>query len=68
MILTRRILIQMAIFALVATTALAVMVFGYMRLPEMLGIGQYKVPLSCQRPEGCIRGATSPTAAPRSAR
>ena len=43
MILTRRILIQMAIFALVATTALAVMVFGYMRLPEMLGIGQYKV-------------------------
>jgi len=42
MILTRRILIQMAIFALVATTALAVMVFGY-GLPEMLGIGQYKV-------------------------
>ncbi|MDT5208029.1 MAG: phospholipid/cholesterol/gamma-HCH transport system substrate-binding protein, partial [Mycobacterium sp.] len=43
MVLTRRILIQMAIFALVATTALAVMVFGYMRLPEMLGVGQYKV-------------------------
>jgi phospholipid/cholesterol/gamma-HCH transport system substrate-binding protein len=43
MILTRRILIQMAIFALVATTALAVMVFGYMRLPEMLGVGQYTV-------------------------
>ena len=34
MIMTRRILIQMAIFALVATTALAVMVFGYMRLPD----------------------------------
>ena len=43
MILTRRILIQMAIFLLVAVTALAVMVFGYMRLPEMLGVGQYKV-------------------------
>ena len=43
MILTRRILIQMAIFVLVAVTALAVMVFGYMRLPEMLGVGQYKV-------------------------
>ena len=43
MILTRRILIQMAIFAVVALTALAVMVFGYMRLPEMLGIGQYRV-------------------------
>jgi phospholipid/cholesterol/gamma-HCH transport system substrate-binding protein len=43
MILTRRILIQMAIFAVVATTALVVMVFGYMRLPDMLGIGQYRV-------------------------
>ena len=43
MILTRRILIQIAIFALVAIAALAVMVFGYMRLPEMLGVGQYRV-------------------------
>ncbi len=43
MILTRRILIQMAIFVLVSLTALAIMVFGYMRLPEMLGVGQYKV-------------------------
>ena len=41
--LTRRIVIQLAIFALVATTALAIMVFGYMRLPAMLGIGQYRV-------------------------
>jgi phospholipid/cholesterol/gamma-HCH transport system substrate-binding protein len=45
MILTRRILIQMAIFAVVATTALAIMLFGYMRLPEMFGIGQYRVTL-----------------------
>lgn len=43
MILTRRILIQIAIFALVALTALGIMVFGYMRLPEMLGVGQYRV-------------------------
>jgi phospholipid/cholesterol/gamma-HCH transport system substrate-binding protein len=49
MILTRQILIQMAIFAIVATTALAVMVFGYMRLPEMLGVGQYRV--TVQLPE-----------------
>jgi len=49
MILTRRILIQIAIFALVAIAALAVMVFGYMRLPEMLGVGQYRVIL--QLPE-----------------
>ena len=43
MILTRRILIQMAIFIAVAAAALAIMVFGYMRLPEMVGIGQYRV-------------------------
>src|SRR5919201_1649912 len=35
----------MAIFAVVATTALAIMVFGYMRLPAMIGIGQYRVTL-----------------------
>jgi phospholipid/cholesterol/gamma-HCH transport system substrate-binding protein len=43
MILTRQILIQMAIFALVATTALAIMLFGYMRVQDMVGIGQYRV-------------------------
>src|SRR3990170_1457848 len=43
MILTRQILIQMAIFAVVAITALAIMVFGYMRLPELMGIGEYRV-------------------------
>lgn len=41
--LTRRILIQMAIFALVATVALTIMVFGYMRLPAFFGVGQYQV-------------------------
>jgi phospholipid/cholesterol/gamma-HCH transport system substrate-binding protein len=41
--LTRQILIQMAIFAVIATTALAIMVLGYMRLPAFLGIGQYRV-------------------------
>ncbi|KUI31775.1 mammalian cell entry protein [Mycobacterium sp. IS-1496] len=43
--LTRRILIQMAIFAVVATSALVIMVFGYMRVPALLGIGQYEVTL-----------------------
>jgi phospholipid/cholesterol/gamma-HCH transport system substrate-binding protein len=43
--LTRQILVQMAIFAVIATTALAVMVFGYMRLPDLLGVGQYRVTL-----------------------
>jgi len=43
--LTRQILIQMAIFAVIATTALVIMVFAYMRLPAFLGIGQYRVTL-----------------------
>ncbi len=43
--LTRQIIIQMAIFALIATTALAIMVFGYMRLPALLGVGEYRVTL-----------------------
>lgn len=41
--LTRQILIQIAIFAVVATTALVIMVFGYMRVPELMGFGQYRV-------------------------
>jgi phospholipid/cholesterol/gamma-HCH transport system substrate-binding protein len=49
MILTRRIIIQMAIFALVATTALAVMLFGYMRVQDMVGVGEYRV--TVQLPE-----------------
>src|SRR5436309_8104922 len=45
MILTRRILIQMAIFIAVSLLALGIMVFGYMRLPEQMGVGQYRVKL-----------------------
>jgi phospholipid/cholesterol/gamma-HCH transport system substrate-binding protein len=41
--LTRQIVIQLAIFLLLAVTALGVMVFGYMRLPELMGIGQYRI-------------------------
>ncbi|HYO04909.1 MAG TPA: MlaD family protein [Mycobacterium sp.] len=41
--MTRQILIQMAIFAVIATTALAIMVLAYMRLPALLGVGQYRV-------------------------
>ena len=43
--LTRQILIQMAIFAVIATTALGIMVIGYMQLPTLLGVGQYRVTL-----------------------
>ncbi len=47
--LTRQILIQMAIFAVIATTALVIMVFAYMRLPAFFGVGQYHV--TVQLPE-----------------
>ena len=43
--LTRQMLIQLAIFTVLAVSAVAIMVFGYMRVPEMVGIGQYKVTL-----------------------
>src|SRR5262249_42488480 len=38
-----RILVQLTIFCVLALAALGVMVFGYMRLPELMGIGQYRV-------------------------
>jgi phospholipid/cholesterol/gamma-HCH transport system substrate-binding protein len=41
--LTRQILIQVTIFCVLSFTALGVMVFGYMRLPDLMGIGQYRV-------------------------
>ena len=43
--MTRQILIQLLIFSVLATVALGVMIFGYMRLPALLGIGQYRVTL-----------------------
>jgi phospholipid/cholesterol/gamma-HCH transport system substrate-binding protein len=47
--MTRQIIIQIAIFSVIAATALTIMVLGYMRLPDLLGIGQYRVTL--QLPE-----------------
>ena len=66
--LTRQILIQLAIFAVIATTALAIMVFGYIRLPAA---GRHRaVPRDrgVARDRRVVSRATSPTAASRSAR
>jgi len=50
MYLTRRIYVQLVIFAVVALTAMSVMAFGYARLPRLLfGIGTYTV--TVQLPE-----------------
>lgn len=50
--LNRRIKLQLAIFAVVAVVAGAVMVFGYIKLPALLGIGQYTVTVELPRAAG----------------
>ncbi|BBX66049.1 mammalian cell entry protein [Mycobacterium saskatchewanense] len=50
--LPRRILIQLAIFVIVALVGGAVMVFGYIQLPAMFGIGRYRVTVELPRAAG----------------
>jgi phospholipid/cholesterol/gamma-HCH transport system substrate-binding protein len=46
MVLTRRILMQMAVFIAISVIAIGIMAFGYMRLPNLLfGAGHYRVTL-----------------------
>ncbi len=49
---TRQMLIQLAIFSVLALTAIGIMVFGYMRIPAMLGIGEYRVTLELPKSGG----------------
>ncbi len=50
--LTRWIKIQLCIFTAVALVAGAVMIFGYIKVPAMLGIGHYTVHLQLSRAGG----------------
>ncbi|WP_407688127.1 MCE family protein [Mycobacterium sp. HUMS_1102779] len=50
--LTRRIFVQLAIFGVVALVGGAVMVFGYIQLPAMFGIGRYRVTVELPRAAG----------------
>jgi phospholipid/cholesterol/gamma-HCH transport system substrate-binding protein len=50
--LTRRIIIQLIIFAMVALIGGAAMVFGYIRLPAMFGIGRYQVTVELPKTAG----------------
>jgi phospholipid/cholesterol/gamma-HCH transport system substrate-binding protein len=50
--LTRRILIQLAIFVTVALVGGAVMVFGYIQLPAMFGVGRYRVTVELPQAAG----------------
>ena len=54
--LTLRIRIQLAIFAVVALVFGAAMVFGYIRVPAMLGIGRYQVTVELPRTAGLYPG------------
>ena len=49
---TRRILIQLAVFTVIAIVAGAFMAFGYVRLPAMLGLGRYTVTMELPRSGG----------------
>ncbi len=53
MVLSRRILIQLALFTIISVTAGAIMVFHYINVPAMLfGVGHYKVSLDLPRAAG----------------
>lgn len=50
--LTRRILIQLAIFGIVAVVGGTVMALGYMQLPAMFGVGRYQVTVQLPQAAG----------------
>src|SRR5690349_6752337 len=50
--LTRRIKLQLALFSTVAVVAGAIMAFGYVNVPAMLGIGRYTVTVQLPQAAG----------------
>ena len=54
--LTLRIRIQLAIFMAVTLIGAAAMIFGYIRLPAMFGIGRYQVTVKLPRTAGVYPG------------
>ncbi|GAY17540.1 MCE family protein [Mycobacterium sp. shizuoka-1] len=55
--LSRWIKLQLAIFGVVTVVAGAVMVFGYINVPAMMGIGRYTVTVQLPRAGGLYEGA-----------
>lgn len=53
--LSRRVRIQLVVFATITLVAGSVMVFGYIRLPQMLGFGQYTVMVELPQAAGLYR-------------
>jgi phospholipid/cholesterol/gamma-HCH transport system substrate-binding protein len=54
---SRRILIQVAVFTVIALVAGAFMAFGYVRLPAMFGVGRYTVTMQLPRSGGLYPSA-----------
>jgi len=50
--LTRWIRIQLTIFVVVSVVAGALMLFGYIQLPALMGVGQYTVTVQLPRAGG----------------
>jgi phospholipid/cholesterol/gamma-HCH transport system substrate-binding protein len=55
--LDRRIRIQLVVYAVVTLVAGVVMAIGYIRLPEMFGVGRYSVTVELPRASGLYPGA-----------
>lgn len=53
----RRVKLQLGVFAVVAVVAGAVMSFGYLKLPALLGVGQYRVTVELPRAAGLYPGS-----------
>jgi phospholipid/cholesterol/gamma-HCH transport system substrate-binding protein len=53
--LSRRIILQLAIFAVVAVVAGAVMLIGYIKVPALLGVGRYTVNVELPRSGGLYK-------------
>lgn len=66
--LTRFVRIQLILFLVASVIGVGAMLFGYMQLPTMLGIGRVVVTLDLPRPAVSTDSPTSPTTAYRSAR
>lgn len=50
--LDKRVKIQLAIFTVISTVAASLMIFGYIRVPSMMGVGRYTVTVQLPRSGG----------------
>ena len=66
--LTRFVRTQLIIFTIASIIGVGVMVFAYMQVPTLLGVGRSPSRCNCPPPAACTSSATSPTGVYRSDR